>query len=263
MVQNKILFILSISFFATLFLTGCSSTSPRHLGPAESYHPNVIMAQVFERLHSFQSLEASGSIAVETPTFSNSGSIEIQLKKPDSLYFNIEGPFGIQVASAMVTRDTFLLYNSFKNQLLYCSTSRKNLGSLLQMDVDFSDIINLFGGVTLLGRESEMPSDYYVGDDAVVMIFKKPGGISKYWIDPENSTVSRIQILKEDGQIQKDILFSQYKLIDSIWIPFKMKINDLNSQKSVTFVYSKARANLKSVSFHFTIPDQAEYVEWR
>ncbi len=220
------------------------------------------MSSILNRTRMLRSLEANGSIAVKTPSFSNSGSIEISLKKPDSLLFKVEGPFGIDVARGLITSGNFMVYNSLNNQLVRGTTSRHVLESFLQMDIEFSDVLNMFTGSTLLDRETGSPEHYYANQDDVIMIFKQPGGSSKYWINPENTTVSRIDLLNARGQVEKEVSFSQYKLIDTLWIPFKMKVQDYTAQKTVTLVYSDARVNQKSLSCDFIVPDQAETIEW-
>ena len=52
-----------------------------------------------------------GKFTIETPEIAQSASFFLNLQKPDSVMLRIEGPFGIEVGAAIVTRDEFLFYN--------------------------------------------------------------------------------------------------------------------------------------------------------
>jgi hypothetical protein len=208
-------------------------------------------------------MEAVGSVAVETPTFSNSGSFELHVKKPDSLLVKIEGPFGIDVANVLLTQEKFLIYNSLQNQIIRGTTSKRAIGSLLNIDIDFSDILNLFGGIVSLDHESALPSEYSVDNNQYMLVFQSSSEISRYWIDPDFFSITRIRVQDSQGNPVREVEFSDFRTQNTIWLPYHMKVSDYRGGKSVTLVYSDARVNIQNVTFPFAFPENAEQIDWQ
>ena len=78
-----------------IFLGGCT-------GQKESIkNLNLTLSEVLEKVrerHSLiKTLKGGGSITVEAPNASNSGSFDVDLKKPDSVRVELHGPFGLHV----------------------------------------------------------------------------------------------------------------------------------------------------------------------
>lgn len=254
----------SISFILLcgLFLLGCAPTASRRTLSVKDIDVRTLLLNISHHQDTFKSIEAEGSVAIQTPTFSNSGSIELHAKRPDSMFIKIEGPFGIDVANILLTQKKFLIYNSLENRLIRGTTSRHAIGSLLHIDIDFSGILDLCGGVVPIEQDSPPPSEYTVDDDRYLLVFHKTSGISRYWVDPETYSITRIQVEDLQGNILWEVRFSDYRSLDAIWLPFKMKVNDYHGGKSFTIMYSNARLNVQHVSFPFSFPDNAEQIDW-
>ncbi len=251
------------AILCSLLWTGCAPTASHRVLSVTDIDIRTLLLTIAQHQNTFKSLEAEGSVAVETPTFSNSGSIELHVKKPDSIVVRIEGPFGIDVANVLLTQEKFFIYNSLQNQLIRGTTSRHAIGSLLHIDIDFSDILNLFGGVVPLEHEPAMPSEYTVDNDHYVLVFRKPMETSRYWIDPITFSITRIQVQDAQGQLLREVKFSDFRSQNMIWLPYQMKVSDYRGGKSVTLMYSTARVNIQNVTFPFTFPENAEQIDWQ
>jgi outer membrane biogenesis lipoprotein LolB len=246
-----------------LLWTGCAPTATHHTLSVKEMDIQTLLRNIERRQDSFRSIEAEGSVAIETPTFSNSGKIELHAKRPDSMYVKIEGPFGIDVANMLLTQNEFLVYNSLENQLISGQTSRKAISSLLHIDADFSDILNLCGGVVPIEHELFPPSEYTIDDDHFILIYRKSKETSCYWIDPDSFSVTQIQMQNPEGEPVWEVKFSDFRSQNTLWLPYKMKVSDYHGRKSFTLMYSSARVNLQNVDFPFTFPENAEHIDWQ
>ncbi len=167
------------------------------------------------------------------------------------------------MADILLTQETFLIYNSLQNQLIHGTTLRHAIGSLLNLDIDFSDILNLCGGVVPIEHEPAVPSEYSTDDDNYILVFRKPKETSRYWIDPITFSITQIQVQNPEGQLVREVKFSDFRSQNTTWLPFQMKVNDYQGGKSVTLMYTTARVNIQNVTFPFTFPENAEQIDWQ
>ena len=96
----------------------------------------------------------------------------LSLQKPDSVLINLQGPFGIKVGSALVTRTEFMFYNSIENKLITGLSSIENLNRILHMQLSFDDLLSLFGGGTFLEKDFHAPDEIQVEDHQYVFAFQ-------------------------------------------------------------------------------------------
>jgi len=104
-----------------IFIIACSAL--RENTELDKIPVKEIKQKVNEHFNKIESLEAYGTIAFDSPEMSNSGYIEIRVKKPDSVLVKIEGPFGIDIANALITRTDFIYYNVQDNKVIMGPTS--------------------------------------------------------------------------------------------------------------------------------------------
>src|SRR5438132_12735433 len=119
-----------IVFICSVFLS-CSASKEDE--PLNKIPVKDIKEYVNKNSDRIQTIEASGSISIDSPELSSSGSIEIRIKKPDSVFFKIEGPFGIHILSSLITRDDFIYYNAQENKVIYGKTNETNIGAILKL----------------------------------------------------------------------------------------------------------------------------------
>ncbi len=125
---------------AVLITAGCAPSAKvykeRTLAAAE------VMRRVNERGQSISSLRGNGSITIETPEGSSSGSFDLSLKKPDSLLVELHGPFGIHVGTLLLSRERFLFYNNMDNTALVGKPDGRTLNSMFRLRME---LMKFFG----------------------------------------------------------------------------------------------------------------------
>jgi hypothetical protein len=94
---------------ASLLFYSCSAQKSGNLDPVSV---KELKTRVNENSKVIESLEASGNISFDSPENSGSGWLELRIKKPDTVFVKIEGPFGISIANALITRNEFMYYNA-------------------------------------------------------------------------------------------------------------------------------------------------------
>ncbi|MCJ7553382.1 MAG: DUF4292 domain-containing protein, partial [Ignavibacteriaceae bacterium] len=103
---------LSLIIFLTSFY-GCVPSQPTEdieLLPSER-----LINRLEVNRRKIKNIEGIGTLSVKTPQLDNSATFRVILQKPDSLQLTILGPFGIELADAVVSSKEFIFYDALQN----------------------------------------------------------------------------------------------------------------------------------------------------
>lgn len=217
----------------------------------------MIQTRVSGNRERVRALLGAGTISVETPEVAQSGSFDLTLKRPDSLLVRIEGPFGIDVGSAMVTREKFSFYYSFQNRLVEGPTTPENLSKLFQIPIDFDDVLNLFTGGFFLSEDRGNPSSFSVENEEFVLAYDNEAGTRRYWVDPETMQIVRINHLDAGGRLALEMLFSKFRTLDGVTIPQYVRVTAVKDRRRISIGYSDLTVNPAHLKFDFDVPTNA------
>ena len=247
--------------FSSLMLIGCRTTSPLNLStPSISYEE----VQEITRSHHthIHSMSGEGRISIETPTIAQSGSFILTLQKPDSVLINFQGPFGIKVGSALVTRTEFLFYNSLENKLITGISSIENLNRILHVQLSFDDLLSLFAGGTFIENDFHSPDEIHVEDNQYVFVFTDAKTSRRYWVDPTTSFIQKVQFLDQSGKLVLEQTFSNFEDAGGFSMPYTIRILQPKERQRLTITYSDIFVNAEKLHFTFIVPPNAERIHW-
>lgn len=210
-----------------------------------------------ERVHS---LKGTGRITVETPDVAQSGSFTLLFRKPDSLLVKLEGPFGIEVGSALLTRTEFLFYNSLQNKLISGPMNGKNLSRVLRVNMSFDELINLFTGGDFFSDDRSTPDSFTIEEEQLVLTYRHGDGSRHYWIDPVSLLILKVQHLDAEGKLFVEQRFSNYKEAEGTSVPYNVRVTQQKERRTVSISYSSVVVNTNAIQFTFNIPGSAERV---
>ncbi|MCX8010059.1 MAG: DUF4292 domain-containing protein, partial [Ignavibacteria bacterium] len=132
----------AVLIFTIIYFSSCVPTKKiTYSLPVER-----IIERIEENSKSIQVFEADGTVSVDSKDFSNSANFDLTIKKPDSLGLNIIGPFGIDVASAVASKEKLIFFNQIAYQVIYANPNRDNLKKILRVNLEFSDLLDIFTG---------------------------------------------------------------------------------------------------------------------
>lgn len=254
MVRTKSLFIVLSALF---LLAGCAAPSPSRFGN-KNLSPAFVRDNVQKNAQNVHFLTGNGKIAIESPDIAQSASFAIWIRKPDTLFVRLEGPFGIEIGSALVTKNDFSFYNSLQNQLITGSTTVDNLRQLLRIGLSFDEMMNLFSGGVFLPGDDSYPTSLETTDEYLIFNYKSEGHHRRYWIDPNSSLIARIQHLETDGKMFLEQRFQNYRAVEKSYIPFQMRMTMPKDRNVVSVSYSEVRVNDPSQTFHFSVPSNVQ-----
>jgi hypothetical protein len=249
---------------AAFFFNACSGSG------GESSLDKIPVKDIKQRINKNSSLietmEASGNIAFDSPEQSGQGWIEIKIKKPDTVYVKIEGPFGISVANALITRYDFIYYNVQENKAILGPSTDINIGAILRIKVSFDELLNGFtGGFNFSDDISDSSEAGSENGFYTINSIKDPGS-QKFYIDPSIFTVQKYNSLDENNKTVVEVNYSNYfeenASGQTVYFPSNIKIKNPGKKQSVYVDYINKSFNKSDLTFNIKIPKSAKVLKW-
>ncbi len=195
---------------AVLLLAGCSSVPG--IDTSKPVDPDLVISLVEQRNAQLKTLKAYGRISIDTPEMSNTAGLVIKALKPDSLYLEIRGPFGMTLAKGLVTSSEFTFYDSWKNQILNGETTADNMRRILRMRIEFRSILEILTGT--MGF-SQAPADASrngkVVDGDYVLTYTAATETSEYLIDLDYMAVTLYTRRDAEGAVLEEHRFGDFR----------------------------------------------------
>ena len=256
----RFLFLLTV-----ILLYSCSGVSENNQD-----YPQIPIREIKNKLNKnssiIETLEASGTISIDSPELSNSASFDIKLKKPDTVFVKIEGPFGINVASALITRKDFIYYNAQENKAIIGPTNDLNIGAILRIKISFDELLNSFSGSFIMDDNLNDSSNAPVENNAYVITEPNQLYKRKYYIEPATFTLSRYNLLDNADKSILDVNYSNYnkEVSNNVTInfPTKIKIYKAEKDQTVWLEYGSKEINKHTLTFKIKVPKSAKVIKW-
>jgi outer membrane lipoprotein-sorting protein len=245
-----------------LAVTMASCTSAPEMTNSGSMSFADLSKRVNENAGKLLSLNAEGEISIDSPTLSNTGSLTVSINRPDSLYTKIEGPFGIDIADVLVTRNEFTYYNATENKVIRGPSTQRNLGIILKMKVEFDDLLNALSGSFMITNKDT--SDYKIlrSEDNYLLEQKAGASTNRYWINAEDFYITRIQSYDTGGKLKLEITYEEFYESDGIYFPKKITLTRPKEKQYVWVTYKIENLNPGKLNYRLKIPGSAKKVQW-
>jgi len=256
---------LIILFVSNIFLivTGCVPSQPTEefeLLPSER-----LTNKLEANRRKIKNFEGSGTIFVSTSSMDNSATFRIVLQKPDSIYLTIMGPFGIELAQALVTKEKFTFYDALKNTAYVGSVNSNALQSIFRINLSFEDLLDAFvGSVNLTNNLYRAPDNYFVEDDRYVLTYLDFARTNKtiYRVDVRQLGITDYQLFGLDEALMLQGKYSDFELLENVAVPYKIAIENKTDDQKISIDYKKINVNKKNIFIDFKLPDDATIIKW-
>ncbi|NWF88554.1 MAG: DUF4292 domain-containing protein [Ignavibacteriaceae bacterium] len=212
-----------------------------------------------------KSFEGNGTIIVKNSQMNNSASFRIVLQKPDSIYLTIYGPFGIELAQSLVTKDNFVFYDALQNTAYEGKVEENVLRNIFKIDLSFNELIDAFiGSVNLTENLYKQPSSYEVVYDKYLITYKDSlsDKTSEYKVDVRELGITEYSLRKGSNEILIQGKYSDFGLIEGVAVPYKIELQNPRENQFVSVEYKSMSANKKNIFVDFKIPEDATIIKW-
>jgi outer membrane lipoprotein-sorting protein len=212
-----------------------------------------------------KSFEGVGIFEIESDQFNNSASFQVIMQKPDSIYFSVLGPFGIELAQVLVTKENYIFYDALHNTAYQGAVNDDILRSIFKINLSFSDLLDAFiGSVNLTSNLYKQPSNYSIDGDKYVLTYidNKNQLTWVYRVDIRELGITNFTLKSDDNDINVEGNYSDFELIENVAIPFKIEIMNKVKNQKIKISYKDILTNEKGLKVKFELPGDAEIIEW-
>ena len=261
MINRKSVLIVLLSF---LFLFGCSSE--KEISTTEKIIPAKRLIKKLEgNRRKIKTFEGTGTIHIKSEKFTGKTSFKISIKKPDSIKISIYGPFGIDIAHAIFSKNEFMFYDVLKNRVITGANSKDVLKKMFKINLSFEELIDAFAGaVNLTEKLRTEPTDYEVLDDIYNLTYvdKKNNKKSIYRITKEDLKITeyRVLTLSDNELLSGD--YSKFKNYENVSIPLSLLIRNKSERQSIKIEYKRIKVNEDIKTLKIKLPSDVKNIKW-
>ena len=248
----------ALAFFA-LLAVGCSSGSKlaeRPTGLPERFPDHSlseIRALILQPTDTLRAFEAAAQLSLESPQRSGNFGATVRARRGDSLYLGVSS-FGIEGARALVTPDSFFVYNRLGNDVTFGALA--DAGGQLPAPLVTGDVFeNLLG---ILAPESG--TDWTVAADSNRYVLEAPSGRRTYTIDPALWRVVRYTERAPDGALVEERVFSDFDRIGGFFLPRRVLLRRPADDAFASLYYRELTLNPPGLSFDLQVRRSARRV---
>jgi outer membrane lipoprotein-sorting protein len=212
-----------------------------------------------------KSFEGNGTILVKNPKMNNSASFRVVLQKPDSIYLTIFGPFGIELAQALVAKGNYIFYDALNNTAYEGKADDEVLRDIFRIDLSFNELLDAFiGSVNLTDNLYKQPTTYEVVYDKYVISYVDSTSrkSSHYKVDVRELGITEYMLKDKNGNVSIEGKYSDFGIIEGVAIPYKIEVRNQKENQMISVEYKNISANKKNIFVDFEIPEDATIIKW-
>ncbi len=242
---------------------GCSTSK---MGDVADIKKGELKKRINENSSKIVSLEAAGNIAFDSPDNSGTGWIEVKIKRPDTVFVKIEGPFGISVATALITRSDFIYYNVQENKVITGPSTPLNIGAILRIKVSFDDLLDGLTGGIILESDSTDNDNANSSDNFYLVTKNKNESRYEYFVTPDIFLVSKYNVFDKQNSKIFEINYSKYSsesfTSGEAQLPNKIEMKNPSKKQSVYVDYIDKKINPNELNIKIKYPKSAKIIKW-
>ncbi len=244
---------------AMLLFAGCSGSKPDVLDVTDL--PDTFPHHTEDQVRAFVSagsdtltaFKARASVSVKSPQQSARFGSSIDSRRRDSLYLNVRATLGIEAARALVTPDSFFVYDRIKRKL-YMGDIQK-AASVLPLPISDAGVFEMLLGIDMLPER-----DWNLTADSTLYRFSSDDGLQEVLVDPRYWRVSRMIKRDTGGTVVEERNYSEFADFDGIVLPRRVELSKPEEDTYASIFYNKLELNPASLNMKLSVSEGAETV---
>lgn len=241
------------------FAAGCASgplvrNAPDLDAPAEfpnhSAEQIVFLMETLAASDSLVAFSSQAALAIRSPQRNADLTATIRQRQADTLWASVRGPFGIEVARARATPDSFAVHDKLNDRLYLGAVAAA--AAFLPTPADTHDLFETFLGTLRpepgIGWSLRTQDRYYVLADG------SSGRV--YTVDPASWRTVRYQGF-EAGVLVDERTFSAFDTVDGRILPRRVELRNPRDDTRLTVEQKKMALNPTGLAFPLS-PGDAE-----
>jgi hypothetical protein len=245
-----------LSFPITVLCSGLFLSCASHREAADaSLSPVQLVEKIHQRNQRIATLAGRGSVSFESPETGGSAYFTMNLRKPDSLLVQFEGPFGIGGGFFFACREKYVMYNGLDNRVTTGVPNLETIHGLLPVDLSLGQILDAFAGSFPL--PDGLPTGSTAETEGVRLDYQRSSLRDSYWIDTDRMMVVRYQRSNSRGDVLIDGKVTRIREEGGVPFPHVIALAFPSESRGVTLYYHDVDINAGDLSFAYAIPPSA------
>ncbi|MDA0986229.1 MAG: DUF4292 domain-containing protein [Bacteroidetes bacterium] len=241
------LLILLVVFF------GCASV--KEVEEINLNNKSLLPEEVINNVNSFaytiNNCKTNGTIEVNFDSLSITLEFTSYLKNRDTLKIDLTGPFGLELGSALITKNYFLIYNKFENIVLEGIVDLSKLPISIPPSFKVDELFSFFANVRLLPLNSEITTNEI--NKSFIIKTNSNNLSSTYFV--ENGMLSKVSHNKET----KNILNEYYSYENNNLKYFNSVVLETpQNKRQIKINYNSIEYNIEMPSLMFEVDNKAK-----
>ena len=227
-------------FHALLLLCGCAG-SMFHMKPLPEMTPETLLEKIGEHAGRLKTFQGKGVFTLASDAGAFRGEIRIVTRRPDSLWFKLEGPLGIDMVTARFAGGRFAFYSPWMKNVIRDSLSQMDFRRLLPAGLDSLDVLTgLLGMPELKAGDLDSARSVSRGKGHYVLNF---GSSESLWVEPKGPVITRWE--KRDGEGKTVWLYEAdlFRNSGDVRLPKRIRFTESETREMVLY-YEDIKINL-------------------
>lgn len=242
--------------------SGCTAT--KSIDEERIVSADRLIKRIEANRRKVKTFVGSGTIAIKNKEMDTKSNFQVEIIKPDSIKVSFFGPFGIDLAYALINNNSFQFYDVINNQIYRGKLHSGIIKDILKINIEYEELIDaLTGGVDLSSRLREMPEIYNRGSDIFEITFVDSIADKKdiLKIRSDNFVITQQQIAKINGKVFYEANYGGFRKIDEVSVPYQLSIDDKANEQKIKIDYRKIEINKKVDKLKIEIPEDAKIID--
>jgi hypothetical protein len=238
---------------------GCSSSKSGVLDDASlptafpNHRADHVRMFVDGRRDTVTAFKARASVTVTSPRRNARFGSSIDYRRADSLHLNIRATLGIEAARALVTPDSFFVYDRIKRRLYFGDIERAD--SMLPLPVSGPDVF-----YAMLGLSFTADDDWRMRADSAHYYFESPDRRMAITVDPRYWRVSHFIQYDADGEIVEERTYSDFDDIDGVVLARRVVLSRPQDATHASIYYTQMELNPTSLDLSLSVSDRTRRI---
>lgn len=250
---------LGLAGIVALVLAGCAGprevvTPTADLPDEFPYHTaEQIIDLISDDASHLDAFSARASLTLQSPSQRGTFNATVRNRRADSLYLSA-GQFGFEGLRALVTPDSFYVYDLLRNRITYGDVAA--VAGSLPIPIDQDGVFESLLGIIVPDRSTNWQLS--AGGRYYTLVDRERR--RTLVVDPTLWRVIRYEERTTSGELMEERLYADYAETDGVLLPGRVTFNVPDQDTHVTLVYRSIDLNPSNLRFDLRASGSAQRV---
>lgn len=261
--RKSFLLISIMSIFSLLYMDGCIPSKP--VQEEQIVSADRLIKRLEANRRKIKNFVGNGTITIKTSEIDAKSNFQVQIKRPDTVKVAFYGPFGIDLASAIITQQNFQFYDVINNRLYRGKLKSGVMNDILKINISFEELLDLLtGSVNLTDKLRREPDKYETDSDQYNLTYydSSASTASIYSIRRDDLGITGYKLNSFKGKKLVNADYSKFRKYEDTPVPFLIDVNELTNNQKIKIQYRSVDVNNEIGNLKLDIPNDAKIIDW-